>query len=284
MQETLRNLLREVNAILAALRLSTGTSIVTAAVLERIQELVLTWSANVRPGLAAIGVPKEVLNRADTLTSKLARLAAEPARNNKIILALNAVRDVLLRQILVEVAQVPLGRQAAFLAASPVSLFPEISDLPNQLVPNAIQGWSKEIRGFLQKNPFDRNVFIMVSYRPSLNPLIEVVKEKLVTLRLNPVLARDYSLTNDLYNALACLLCCSYGVAIFDRAQVTQTHNPNVVYELAMMQLLKRPCVILKHTRLGRMPTDLLSMLYEDYSSRDEAADKLGVWWERNNA
>jgi len=85
-------------------------------------------------------------------------------------------------------------------------------------------------------------------------------------------------------NPIACLLCCSYGVAIFDRAQLTQAHNPNVVYELGMMQLLKRPCVILKHAKLRKMPTDLLSMLYEGYSSRQEAADKLGAWWARNNA
>lgn len=284
MPETLRNLLREVNAILAVLRKGKGTSFVAAALLERIQELVLNWSVNVRPGLAAITVPKEVLNRADGLTSKLARLAAGTERNIKITAALIGVRDVLLKQILLEVARIPIGIQAAFPAPAPVSLFPEISDLPAQLVPYAIQGWSRQIRDFLQRNPFGRNVFIMVSYRANLNPLIEAVKAELVILGLNPVVAREHSLTNDLYNPIACLLCCSYGVAIFDRAQVTQTHNPNVVYELGMMQLLKRPCVILKHTSLRKMPTDLLSMLYEAYSSRQEAARRLGEWWARNNA
>jgi hypothetical protein len=107
---------------------------------------------------------------------------------------------------------------------------------------------------------------------------------ELVRLHLNPILARDYSLTNDLYNPIACLLCCSYGVAIFDRAETAQMHNPNVVYELGMMQLLKRPCVILKHTKLKRMPTDLLSMLYEDYSSQKEAVRKLSEWWTRRDA
>src|SRR3989440_1786706 len=55
---------------------------------------------------------------------------------------------------------------------------------------------------------------------------------------------------------LACLLCCSYGVAIFDKAEATQTHNPNVVYELGMMQLLKRRCVILKHKKLKAMRSE----------------------------
>jgi hypothetical protein len=282
--ETLRNLLKEVNAILAALRQMPGNPFVPPILIERIQELVLTWSLNVRPGLAAIKVPKEVLNRADADASKLARLAAGNTRKRTLASALNAVHSVLLRQILVEVARIPPGVQAAFSAPSPAALFPEISDLPNQLVPYAVQGWSKQIKHFLAKNPFGRNVFVMVSYRASLNPLIDTVKDRLVTLGLNPIVAKEHSLTNDLYNPIACLLCCSYGVAIFDRAQVTQTHNPNVVYELGMMQLLKRPCIILKHTKLRRMPTDLLSMLYEGYSSRDEAAERISGWWARHSA
>jgi hypothetical protein len=32
------------------------------------------------------------------------------------------------------------------------------------------------------------------------------------------------------------------------------------------------------------MPTDILSMLYEDYSSQREAVRKLGDWWERIKA
>ncbi len=120
--------------------------------------------------------------------------------------------------------------------------------------------------------------------RAKLEPLISAVKKKLVQLNLNPVIAREHQLTNDLYNPIACLLCCSYGVAIFDRAETTRMHNPNVVYELSMMHFLKRPNVILKHAKLKKMPTDILSMLYEDYSSQKEAVRKLGEWWARNNA
>jgi len=281
--ETLRNLLKEVIAILSALRRNGRAAPVTSAVIERIQEFAVTWSGNVRPGLSAIGVPKEVLDRADRLTYKLARLASESASRNKLLTALSAVWKVLHEQVLLEVARIPLGVQAAQTASIPAPLFPEISDLPNTLVPYAVQGWSEQIKKFLKANTFSKNVFIMVSYRARLEPLIEGVKNRLERLHLNPVLAKDHSLTNDLYNPIACLLCCSYGVAIFDRAETTQMHNPNVVYELGMMQLLKRPCVILKHTRLRRMPTDLLSMLYEDYSSQTEAVRKLGAWWDRTN-
>jgi len=282
--EALRNLLREVNAVLVAVRQNAGNSSVTPTLIDRIQELVLTWSVNVRPGLAAVKVPEEVLNRADELTSKLARLASGTVSNKRIAAALGAVRRVFHEQILLEIARIPPALQASFIAPAPAALFPEIPDLPNQLVPYAIQGWSTQIKQFLQNNPFGKNVFIMVSYRARLERLINGVKNRLVSLHLNPVLAKDHSLTNDLYNPIACLLCCSYGVAIFDRAETTQTHNPNVVYELGMMQLLKRPCVILKHKNLKRMPTDLLSMLYEDYSSQREAVLKLSDWWRRITA
>jgi hypothetical protein len=282
--DVLRNLLKEVSAILSALRRAGGNSAVSSAVVERTQELAVTWSINVRPGLAAIGVPKEVLERADKLTSKLARLTPGVVNRNKLFAALGAVWKVLHEQILLEVARIPLGVQAAFPPPDPAPLFPEISDLPNELVPYAVQGWSEQIKKFLKANPFGKNVFIMVSYRARLEPLINGVKDKLKRLHLNPVLAKDHGLTNDLYNPIACLLCCSYGVAVFDRAETAQIHNPNVVYELGMMQLLKRPCVILKHSKLRNMPTDLLNMLYEDYSSQKEAVRKLGEWWTRSNA
>lgn len=283
MLEVVRNLLRELNAILRFLHQS-PYSAVEPSVLERIQEAVLAWSVNVRPGLLAIKVPVEVLARADKLTARVARLAAdESIDNEKIAAALSIVRTVIHEQILLEVARIPAGVQAAFSAAAPAVLFPEIFDLPNELVPYGVQGWTKDIRRFLKRSPFGKNVFIMVAYRARLEPLINAVKSKVRQLRLKPVLARDVTLTNDLYNPIACLLCCSYGVAIFDRAEAAQTHNPNVVYELGMMQLLKRPCVILKHTSLKKMPTDLLSMLYEDYSSKQDAVRKLGAWWARTH-
>jgi hypothetical protein len=189
-----------------------------------------------------------------------------------------------MEQVLLEVARIPFAVQLAVTTSATGSLFPEISDLPNQLVPNALQGWAEPIRKILKRHPFDKNVFVMVSYRRELAPLIRRIEQELLNLDLNPVLTRDHNLTDDLYNPIACLLCCSFGVAIFGRGEATQMHNPNVVYELGMMQLLKRLCVILKHSRLKRMPTDLLSRLYEDYSSQKEAVRKLSEWWARSNA
>lgn len=281
MLEALRNLLREVTAILSVLRGTTRNSAMSGALLERTREVAVAWSLNVRPGLAAIGVPKEVLERADKLTRDLAGLSSVTPGRDRVLAAVDAVWNVLHAQVLLEFARIPLGVRAASPSPGPAALFPEISDLPNELIPNPIYGWSGRIKHFLEANPFENNVFVMVAYRAKLEPLIGGIKKKLEELHLNPVVARDHQLTNDLYNPIACLLCCNYGVAVFDRAETAQTHNPNVVYELSMMHFLKRPCVILKHARLRTMPTDILTMLYESYSSQKEAVHRLEDWWER---
>lgn len=283
MLEALKNLNKEINAIILRLQNVAQNIPANSPIVERVQDLVLTWSVSVRPSLAAMGVPREVLGRADQFTSRAARLTAKASHKTKYQAVLQAIRRVLMEQVLLEVAQIPAALQTVVTAAAAGNLFPEISDLPNQLVPNALQGWTKPIKEFLRKHPFEKNVFIMVSYRSELARVIARVEDELRNLDLYPVLARDHRLTDDLYNPIACLLCCAYGVAIFGRAEAAQMHNPNVVYELGMMQLLKRPCVILKHAKLKRMPTDLLNRLYEDYSTERGAARKLTEWWARSS-
>ena len=279
MLEDLRHIRREIDAIGLLIRNGPKTLATDNPIVERVQDLVLTWAVTVRPVLAAIGVPKEVLNRADQFSSEIGRLASRTCLRTKYLSSLRSFRKVLVDQILLEVARIPAPQ--ALTPAIPGSLLPEISDLPNELIPNALYGWAPQLRRFLKEYPFERNVFVMVSYRAKLAPLVKRVKKALIDLRLSPIVAKEHSLTDDLYNPIACFLCCNYGVAIFDRAETTQMHNPNVVYELGMIQLLKRPCVILKHKNLKKMPSDLLTRLYEDYSSQDEAAKKIGDWWAR---
>ena len=160
-------------------------------------------------------------------------------------------------------------------------MLPEIPGLTNDLIPNALYGWANAIRLFLRENNYDHNVFVMVAYRPAMGKIISEVRKALTELGLNPVVARDHSLTDDLYNPLACLLCCRYGIAIFDKGESKQLHNANIVYELAMMQTLKRPCMILKHESLKTMPSDFLHKLYEPYRTTTDAVAAVKAWWQR---
>ncbi len=189
MLEPLRNVNKEINAIIVELRNTPQNIPANNPVVERVQDLVLTWSVSVRPSLAAMRVPSEVLNRADQLTSKAARLTAKTSPKTKYLSVLHAIRRVLIEQVLLEVAKIPFAVQLAVTTAAKAAtgnLFPEISDLPNQLVPNALQGWAEPIRNFLKKHPFDKNVFVMVSYRSELAPLIQRVTQELLNLVLHP--------------------------------------------------------------------------------------------------
>lgn len=275
MLEALRYLRQELNAVLAALTADQHVFITDNQTLERIQELYIGWLRDAKPLFLTGGVPPEVVNRADHTLAELVRLTALRSRRERYVALLTTARRVLVEQLLLEVARLP----AAALAPPAPQLIPEIPDLPDDLIPNALLGWVASLRDFLRRNAFDRNVFIMVAYRSHLNPLIKRVKDDLVQLGLNGIVARDHGITDDLNNPIACLLCCNYGLAIFDKAEAKQAHNPNVVYELGMMQLLKRRCLILKHKKLKAMPTDILTRLYEDYETEAQAATKLRAWW-----
>ena len=228
-----------------------------------------------------LGVPNEILSRAKQGFTQLSKLTTRRSNRKEYLARLAAVRRIIAGQVLLEVAN--SSQHIIFPPALPMPeiLIPEIPGLTNQLIPNSLLGWLPQMKEFLSRNAYDRNVFVMVSYAARLRSLIEAIKATLVELELNPVVARDHVITDDLNNPVACLLCCNYGVAIFDRPERNQKHNPNVVYELGMMQLLKKPCVILKHRVLERMPTDLLSRLYEDYETPQEATANLKMWWEK---
>ncbi len=92
-----------------------------------------------------------------------------------------------------------------------------------------------------------------------------MIQEALRQRGLNPVWAGDLDLIDDLYNPIACLICCKYGVALFDAPEPQQQVNPSVAYELGMMHLLGRKCLILKSDKLTSPPTDVLQKLYEGY-------------------
>ena len=141
-----------------------------------------------------------------------------------------------------------------------------IPDLQAALVPQAIFGWKSRMESFLREHPFDKSVFIMIRYRNRNNSLIKSIKKSLESEGLFGVVASEHSLTDDLYNPIACLLCCSRGIALFDRAEKNQEFNPNVAYELGMLHLLGRRCLIMKHKSLRALQTDILMKLYEPFS------------------
>lgn len=153
-----------------------------------------------------------------------------------------------------------------------------IPDLPVALVPNAIFGWRSHLAAFVDKYPFEKSVFIMIRYRRRNESVINAVKNSLRARGFFGVLAADHKLTDDLYNPVACLLCCSRGIAVFDRAETDEAFNPNVAYELGMLHLLGRPCLLLKHQSLRTLQTDILMKLYNPYRKLSDVK-KLVLDW-----
>lgn len=284
MLETLRLLRKEIDSLLLILRTGPARVSVGDPLIKRLQFLAYTWSFSIRLQLQVMGIPLEVLNRAEEASSQLARLTAHTTTAKQYRSALAHFREILTKQVLLEFSGLPLAARLATATPAIQKVNSEIPDLPNAFIPNALVGWTHKLQSFLNLHSFDKNVFVMTSYKPQLAPLLKRVKKALIELELDPIVASEHHITDDLYNPIACLLCCSYGLAIFDRAETHQRHNPNVVYELGMMDILKRPCVILKHKKLSKMPSDLLSRLYQGYGSNDEAVKKINAWWERENA
>ena len=155
-----------------------------------------------------------------------------------------------------------------------------IPDLPTALVPNAIVGWRSNIEAFLHQHPFDKSVFVMIRYRRRTEKIITAIREALHAKGLFAVVASEHAITDDLYNPIACLLCCARGIAVFDTAERRETFNPNVAYELGMLHLLGRPCLILKHRQLKTLQTDILMKVYVPFKN---AADVRGLVtdWEK---
>jgi hypothetical protein len=280
--EALRTLRLELDSLLQSLKGMAGVFVTSVHIRRRIQQCYFSW-ANFRPLLESAGVPSAVIGRAESAAKDMVRLSGGRNRREQYRRKLLALRGVLGKELLLEIARLePSGkieRVNAQLAER--SILPEIPGLTNELIPNALYGWADEMRTFLRQNSYDHNVFVMVAYRAALSGLISDVCQTLTDMELNPVVARDHSLTDDLYNPLACLLCCRFGVAIFDKGESRQLHNANIVYELAMMQILKKPCMILKHKDVESMPSDFLHKLYEPYKTSNEAVRAVKNWWRR---
>ena len=176
---------------------------------------------------------------------------------------------------------------AIYLPATPTSVpvglkhdlfVPAISDLPTALVPNPVVGWKSRMEAFCRDHPFEKSVFIMIRYRRRTKSLIKSIKDALANEGLFGVVASEHNITDDLYNPIACLLCCFRGVAVFDQAEDKQVFNPNVAYELGMLHLLGRRCLLLKHKSLQTLQTDILMKLYEPFSNAADTAKLMSRW------
>jgi CheY-like chemotaxis protein len=141
-------------------------------------------------------------------------------------------------------------------------------------------GFKKEIESQLNRYPYNKNVFLMMKFRPSNIELSDFIIESLHEKGLRGVRAdhEDWNLTRNVYNPIAVLYCCKYGIALFDEPEPNQAYSANVAYELGMMHYQNKDCLILKHATLPSVPFDLIKDLHVQYD-RDLTVRRIITSW-----
>ena len=136
----------------------------------------------------------------------------------------------------------------------------EISNQDRFALIKPLVGHKKEIEETLKKYPYERNVFLMMRYRPYNEYLFTHIEKIINSNGFHCVRADipDWDITRNVYNPIAVLYACKYGIALFDEpkneSDTKNQYNPNVAYELGMMQLQKKDCLIFKHASLVEVP------------------------------
>lgn len=132
----------------------------------------------------------------------------------------------------------------------------------------------------LEEFPYEKNFFLMMKFRKNNEAFYGFIKNELEKYGYNCVRADapEWNLTDNVYNPIAVLYCCKYGIALFDEPEEGANYNPNVAYELGMMQNQGKPCLILKHTSLKTVPFDLVKELYKPYSREIEFQKIFKEW------
>ena len=274
--ETFESFKAELSTLRGIVSAGRNKTIRDELLLDRFRTLFRTWASIVRPTIEPLlqtkrdflklGAELEALAR---LTSKYKPVAEYRKRLNTSIRLAN--------DLVLYLPPTPEQRPSSHPGRDNLFL-PTIPDLPVYLVPNPLLGWKSKIEAFVKEYPFDRSVFMMIRYRERNKSLLKEIKSVLSKQGMNGILASEHNLTDDLYNPIACLLSCSKGIAVFDEAEVGQEFNPNVAYELGMLHLLGRGCLILKHQSLKTLHTDILMKLYREYGTAEAAGTEVRNW------
>lgn len=154
-------------------------------------------------------------------------------------------------------------------------------DLPNYIYINPnlkfelikpLVGFKQDINDRLERFPYEKNIFLMMKFRKTNEEFYDFIKAEIANAGFNCVRADDdeWNITKNVYNPLAVLYCCKYGIALFDEPEEGQNYNPNVAYELGIMHYQGKNVLILEHENLPPVPFDLVKDLRKGYGKEIE--------------
>jgi len=125
-----------------------------------------------------------------------------------------------------------------------------------------------------------KNVFLMMRFRSGsqYDDIARAIRDEMKTYGLNVVRADDKDYTGDLWtNVCLYMLGCSRGITVFEEIDERE-FNPSVALELGFMLALNKRCLILRDSRMRKMPTDIVGKLYKEFDTFDiDASVRRGV-------
>lgn len=156
-------------------------------------------------------------------------------------------------------------------------------------LPQPLVGFKRQMVETLAKYPYEKNIFLMMKYRDENKEYYTRITLSLKNAGYNCVRADspEWNLTRETHNYIAVALCCKYGIALFDEPEIKMIkgkrcqvdYNPNVAYEIGMMQAYNKNCLILQHESLSDTPFDLVKDLLVKYKGLD-LLSKVENWLE----
>ena len=143
---------------------------------------------------------------------------------------------------------------------------------------NSLVGFKKPIQARTEE--YERNVFLMMKFRDNNELVYKFIKKQLEENGFKCIRADEpeWNITRNVYNPLAIIYCCKYGIALFDEPEDGNQFSPNVAYELSMMHLQGKNCLVLLHKDLPSVPFDFIKDLHKKYS-KDLALEELVSRW-----
>jgi hypothetical protein len=145
------------------------------------------------------------------------------------------------------------------------------------------------LRQFLEKHPFETNVFGMTRFPEAdeskkgpdpVTPALIIAKEVCVLHGLQFHLASDRNIVDDLWkNVMAHMWGCQYGIAFFEDLR-DRGLNHNLTIEVGSMLMAGRRCALLKDGSIAKMPTDLVGHIYKsiDLNKPETISAVLHLW------
>jgi guanylate kinase len=141
-------------------------------------------------------------------------------------------------------------------------------------------GFRERIQQRLARAPYRNNVFLMMKFRKQNELVHEFIAETLTAHNLNCIRADnpDWDITRNVYNPIAVLYGCKFGIALFDEPEPDNAFSANVAYELGMMHQQGKECLVLISDKVKEIPFDFVKELYARYSDNLQLRKIINDW------